>query len=126
IGLLRRGLGLLVEIADPAMNRAMERALQAALIGPLSTTRGSTAQEFSECCQRGLALCKEGEPTPLIFPFLFGQFVFAMGRGRVLEAASLAETFLAAAESAKFQSGRVVGHRLSGMALLGLGQAANA
>jgi class 3 adenylate cyclase/predicted ATPase len=123
---IKRGLALIAEIADPATSRTMERALQAALIGPLTATRGSTSEEFSECCRRGLELCAEGEPTPLVFPFLFGQFLFAMGRGRTQEALNFAETFLGTAERAKYDSGRVIGYRLAGMALLGLGEAARA
>jgi tetratricopeptide (TPR) repeat protein len=123
---LRRGLALLVEVSDPAASRNLELRLQAALIGPLTATRGATSQEFSDCCQRGLTLCKEGDPTPLIFPFLFGQFVFAIGRGQGVEAATLSETFLKVAEGAQFHSGRVIGYRLSGMAALGLGDAPRA
>jgi class 3 adenylate cyclase/tetratricopeptide (TPR) repeat protein len=123
---LRRGLALLDEVTDPALNRNLELRLQAALIGPLTATRGATAQEFSDCCRRGLTLCKEGDPTPLIFPFLFGQFVFAIGRGHASEAATLSETFLKVADGASFDSGRVIGYRLSGMAALGLGDASRA
>ena len=123
---LRRGLSLLVEIADPAARRNVELALQAALIGSLTATRGSASREFSECCDRGLALARDGDPTPLIFPFLFGRFVFAIARGRSKEAAKFADAFLETAEQAKFESGKVVGYRLSAMAHLGLGQAARA
>jgi len=123
---LRRGLALLGEVSDRASSRNLELRLQAALIGPLTATRGATSQEFSDCCQRGLTLCKEGEATPLIFPFLFGQFVFAIGRGQGPEAATLSETFLRVAERAQFDSGRVIGYRLSGMAALGLGDASRA
>jgi len=119
-------LALLGEVSDRASSRNLELRLQAALIGPLTATRGATSQEFSDCCQRGLTLCKEGEATPLIFPFLFGQFVFAIGRGQGPEAATLSETFLRVAERAQFDSGRVIGYRLSGMAALGLGDASRA
>jgi tetratricopeptide (TPR) repeat protein len=57
---------------------------------------------------------------------LFGQFVFAIGRGQGVEAATLSETFLKVAEGAQFHSGRVIGYRLSGMAALGLGDAPRA
>jgi tetratricopeptide (TPR) repeat protein len=57
---------------------------------------------------------------------LFGQFVFAIGRGHGPEAATLSETFLRVAEGAQFDSGRVIGYRLSGMAALGLGDASRA
>ena len=123
---LRRGLSLLNEISPAELRRQLELSLQAALIGSLTASQGPTSPALSECCQRGLALCKEGEPTPLVFPFLFGQFTFAMCRGRIEDAAPLAQLFLSLATSKSYDSGRVIGHRLMGMTLLGQGAASKA
>lgn len=123
---LRRGLSLLDQIADPALGRVLERALQAALIAPLTGTYGAISKELAACCARGVELCEQGEPTPLLFPFLFGQFVLAMGRGHPAEAMTFADSFISAADRAKFDSGLVIGHRLSGMAQLGVGDAVSA
>jgi class 3 adenylate cyclase/tetratricopeptide (TPR) repeat protein len=123
---LRRGLNLLNEISPPELRRQLELNLQAALIGSLTASQGPTSPMLSESCQRGLALCKEGGPTPLVFPFLFGQFTFAMCRGRIEDAAPLAELFLSLATSKSYDSGRVIGHRLMGMALFGQGAALKA
>jgi len=123
---LRRGLGLLDEISPAELRRQLELSLQAALIGSLTASQGPTSPMLSECCHRGLALCRQGEPTPLVFPFLFGQFTFAMCRGRIEDAAPLAELFLSLATSKSYDSGRVIGHRLMGMALFGQGAALKA
>jgi class 3 adenylate cyclase/predicted ATPase len=123
---LRRGLSQLNEVSPPELRRQLELSLQAALIGSLTASQGPTSAALSECCQRGLALCKEGEPTPLVFPFLFGQFTYAMCRGRIEDAAPMAQLFLSLATSKSYDSGRVIGHRIMGMTLFGRGDAAKA
>jgi class 3 adenylate cyclase/tetratricopeptide (TPR) repeat protein len=123
---LRRGLGLLNEISSPELRAQLELNLQAALIASLISTQGPTSPALSECCQRGLALCKEGEGTPLVFAFLFGQFTFAMCRGRVEDATPLAQLFLSLASSKSYDSGRVIGHRLCGMTLVNTGAVSKA
>jgi class 3 adenylate cyclase/tetratricopeptide (TPR) repeat protein len=120
---IRRGLGLLIHILDPAVRRQLELNLQAALIGSLSASQGPTSSALAECCRRGLELCAEGEPTRLVFPFLFGQFTYAMSRNRIGEAVRSAEMFLSLAQRGLYHPGRVIGHRLLGMALLGDGRA---
>jgi class 3 adenylate cyclase/predicted ATPase len=120
---LRAGLVLLDKILDPALCRQLELNLQVALIGSIMATEGATSISVSECCQRGLELCRQGEPTPLALPFAFGQFTFTNCRGQVQEAASLARLFLSMAESAKSESGRVIGHRMLGTVLHGQGKA---
>jgi class 3 adenylate cyclase/tetratricopeptide (TPR) repeat protein len=123
---LRRGLTLLGEISQPQVHRELEMNLQAALIGSITATQGSTSSMLSECCQRGMQLCREGEPTPLVFPFLFGQFTFTICRGHTREAADLAKAFLSLADRNSYDVGRVIGHRLVGMSLLAQGDAAKA
>jgi len=116
---LKRGLGLLDEVRDLELKRQLELQLQAAMIGPLTATQGATSEDFSACCERGLQLASVGPPTPLAFPFVFGRFTFAIGRGRIRMAVSFAEHFLSLAEQSGNLSGQVVGHRLVGMAVLG-------
>jgi class 3 adenylate cyclase len=123
---LGRGLGLLDQVLDDAVRRNFEIKLQAARIGPIIATLGSSSAEMGACCRRGLELCLNGEPSPLVFPLLFGQFTFLMGRARVEEASELAKLFLALAERSGYMPGRVIGHRLVGMARLGLADASGA
>jgi class 3 adenylate cyclase/tetratricopeptide (TPR) repeat protein len=123
---VRRGLSLLDEIPAPDVRAQLEVTLQAALIASLIATQGPTSPALSACCQRGLALCKEGVATPLVFAFLFGQFTFAMCRGRVEDASPLAQSFLSLASGKSYDSGRVIGHRLLGMTFVNSGDVAKA
>jgi class 3 adenylate cyclase/predicted ATPase len=123
---LRSGLALLDKIPDPAARRQLELSLQVSLMGSLIATAGATSIRVSECCQRGLELCRQGEPTPLVLPFAFGQFTYTNCHGEVQEAFSLAQLFLSMAERAKNDSGRVIGHRMLGTVLLGQGKAIEA
>jgi len=123
---LRSGLALLDKLSDPAVKRQLELKLQAALMGSIISVEGATSIHVSECCQRGLELCRTGEPTPLVLPFAFGQFTYTNCHGEVQEAHSLAQLFLSLAERAKSESGRVIGHRMLGMVLFGQGKAVEA
>ena len=115
---LRQGLRLLDEVAEPEERRHLEVELQASLVGPLAALHGTSSAEIAACCRRGLQLCMEGEPTAQVFPFLFGLFTVSLARQRIREAVSLAELFVSIAERKGHESGRVVGHRMLGMALL--------
>jgi tetratricopeptide (TPR) repeat protein len=123
---LRSGLALLARIPEPARRRQLELKLQAALMGSIISTEGATSIRVSDCCQRGLELCRTGEPSPLVLPFAFGQFTFTNCRGQVQEAFALAQLFLSLAERANSESGRVIGYRMLGTVLFGQGKAVEA
>jgi class 3 adenylate cyclase/tetratricopeptide (TPR) repeat protein len=120
---IRRGLGLLDQIPDPALRRQLELNLQASLMGSLLATQSATSLELADCCDRGLELCKEAGATALVFPFAFGQFTFINCRGRTSEAIALATEFVSRAEGEGFLSEQVIGHRMLGQALLAQGNA---
>src|SRR6185295_1467850 len=122
-GHLRSGLALLQKVPDIGARRDLELKLQAALMGSIISAEGATSKRVSDCCKRGLELCRTGEPTPLALPFAFGQFTYTNCHGEVQEAFSLAELFLSLAERAKSESGRVIGHRMLGTVLFGQGRA---
>ncbi len=73
------------------------------------------------CCRRGLELCLDGEPSPLVFPLLFGQYTFLIGRARVEEALELAKLFLALAERNSHMPGQRDRPSPGGNGPLGLG-----
>src|SRR5262249_14408929 len=123
---LRRGLDLLREIAQPELRRQLELHLQVALIGSITALRGPMSAAVSKFCESGLELCEEEKPPPLVFPFLFGKYTFTLCRAQLLEAMSLAELFLSLAEHNAYESGRVIAHRMMGMALLAQGRAREA
>jgi class 3 adenylate cyclase/tetratricopeptide (TPR) repeat protein len=116
---LRRGIGLLDKVEDPRQRRQLELNLQVTMMGSILATQSATSPELHACCERGLALCGQGEPTPLVFPFAFGKFTFVNCRGRCQEAEQLARMFLSLSERNAFDSGRVIGHRMLGMSLMG-------
>jgi class 3 adenylate cyclase/tetratricopeptide (TPR) repeat protein len=123
---IERGLSLLAQLPDQLERETLEKGLQAALIGPLTATAGPTSEKMLRCCQRGLQLCKEGPPSPLIFAFLFGQFSHAICRGNSDLALTSAELFHSTAMAAKYESGQVIGHRLLGLVHLSRGNVAKA
>jgi class 3 adenylate cyclase/tetratricopeptide (TPR) repeat protein len=123
---IERGLELLAQIPDQNVREALEIGLQAALIGPFTAIAGPTSEKMLRCCQRGLQLCKDGPPSPLIFAFLFGQFSHAVCRGNGTLAMTSAELFQSTAKGARYESGQVIGHRLLGLVHLGQGNVSKA
>lgn len=123
---LRRGIALLDKIDDPRQRRQLELNLQVTLMGSILATQSATSAELHSCCERGLQLCAQGDATPLVFPFAFGEFTFVNCRGRCEEAEKLARMFLSLSERNGFDSGRVIGHRMLGMSLMGQARGAEA
>jgi predicted ATPase/class 3 adenylate cyclase len=122
---LRTGLGLLDGVAGEAERRRLELALQGALMGSLVATEGATFPGVSECCRRGLELCRH-ESALAALPFAFGEFTYTNCKGNVAEAESMARMFLKLAEQGGSESGRVVGHRMLGTVLFGQARAQEA
>ncbi len=117
---LRRGLSLLPRLPEAAPSRrTLELNLQAALMASTLTTEGATSSRVSECCQRGLELCRTGEPSPLVLSFAYGQFTQANCKGQVEESASLGRLFLSMAEQYGSNPGRAMGHLMLGRVLFG-------
>ncbi|MET0540288.1 MAG: adenylate/guanylate cyclase domain-containing protein [Variovorax sp.] len=123
---VRRGLHLLDKVEDPKQRRQLELKLQVTMMGSILATQSATSPELHACCERGLQLCADGDPTPLVFPFAFGEFTFVNCRGRSRDAEELARMFLSLSERNGFDSGRVIGHRMLGMALMGQGRGVEA
>ncbi len=118
---LNKGLGLLERVPDETLRRGLEMKLLAVMIGSVTITQGATSFELSAHCTRGLELSRDF-PTPMVFPFIFGQFTFANCRGLRAEAEESADLFLSLSEQMRYAAGRVIGHRLKGMLALGAGE----
>jgi class 3 adenylate cyclase/tetratricopeptide (TPR) repeat protein len=116
---LRRGIALLGKVDDLKLRCHLELKLQVTMMGSILATQSATSPELHACCERGLELCGQGDPTPLIFPLAFGKFTYVNCRGNTKEAEQLARMFLTQSERNGFDSGRVIGHRMLGMALMG-------
>ena len=123
---LRRGLALLEKVDDAKQRWQFELNLQVTMMGSILATQSATSPELRACCERGLELCAQGEPTPLIFPFAFGKFTYVNCRGDTKDAEQLANMFLSLSRRSGFDSGLVIGHRMLGMALMGQARAAEA
>ncbi len=119
---LKRGIGLLDRVADQAQRQQAELKLQTALIGPLVAVKGASSPEVADCCERGFALSRIGGISPMVFPFMYGQFTYNVSTGKIRQAAETARKFIQIAEAAKYASGTVVGNRMLGLALLALGE----
>ena len=118
---LNKGLKLLERIPDATVRHGLEMKLLAVMIGSVTITQGATSFELAAHCARGLELSREF-PTPMVFPFIFGQFTFANCRGLRAEAEASADLFLSLSEQMRYAAGRVIGHRLKAMLALGAGE----
>ena len=118
---LNKGLKLLERIPDATVRHGLEMRLLAVMIGSVTITQGATSFELAAHCARGLELSREF-PTPMVFPFIFGQFTFANCRGLRAEAEASADLFLSLSEQMRYAAGRVIGHRLKAMLALGAGE----
>ncbi len=118
---LNKGLKLLERISDATVRHGLEMKLLAVMIGSVTITQGATSFELAAHCARGLELSREF-PTPMVFPFIFGQFTFANCRGLRAEAEASADLFLSLSEQMRYTAGRVIGHRLKAMLALGAGE----
>ncbi len=123
---VRNGLSLLEGIEDPERRRELELKLQMAQMGPLTSVKGVTSDEFSACCERGMELSLAGPSAATAFPFMFGQITFSIARGHRAEAISLSERFISLTSSGSNDPGRVVAHRIAAMAYLHDGNLAKA
>ncbi len=123
IDMLRKALGLLDRLADPAQQRQFEIPLQMALIGPLMVTQGSTSPEVLACCECGLALCEGDGASPASLPFAFGLHTGTFCRGEWDVASAQADKFLAVATACGDVSAQLIGHRMIGRVQLNRGDA---
>jgi class 3 adenylate cyclase/tetratricopeptide (TPR) repeat protein len=124
---LRRGLALLQKLPEnETLRRDLELNIQAALMASTLTTEGATSSRVSECCQRGLELCRQGEPSPLVLAFAYGQFTYANCKGDIDESEKLARLFLSLAEQNGSRLARAMGLLMLGRVMLGLSRLAEA
>ena len=95
---LRRGLGMLGDIADEAKRNRFEIDLQAALGVSLLATKGFAAPETGEAYSRAEQLCEASGETSRLYAIRQGLFNHHLVRGDVELARQLGERSLAAAE----------------------------
>ncbi len=123
---LTRALELLKTLPDSSEKIQQELLLQITLGPGLIATRGFGATEVGEVYQRAGEICRQLGDTPLLFPALWGQWVYNLVRANLQTARALAEQILRLGESKNDDAMLVEGHWTLGNALFWLGNFANA
>jgi DNA-binding winged helix-turn-helix (wHTH) protein/predicted ATPase len=107
---LGRALELLATLPATAARGEDELSLQMALGTQLMTIKGWAAPEVERAYGRARTLCQELGDTPLLFPALWGLWLFSWGRGNVVQAKAIADDLLARAERTDDVSLRLQAH----------------
>jgi predicted ATPase len=118
---LRRGIALLERLTESDDKKRRELMLQASLGMPLIATRGYSAAETGAAWTRTRALAEElGETAPLLRS-LYGLWAHNLVGGDIRAGRDMADRFLALAEAEGDKEACLVGHRILGVSLHGLG-----
>jgi hypothetical protein len=122
----KRCLELLAMLSDGPERDSLELDVRIDLGVPLTGVSGYTAPEFLSNTTRALALCERIGDAARLYPVLWGQITHFFSTGDVTAALPLARRFLAAAERQGDRQLRMVGERLCGLTLFGLGDLTSA
>jgi class 3 adenylate cyclase/predicted ATPase len=118
---LRRGIALLDRLTETVEKKRRELVLQASLGMPLIATRGYSAAETGAAWTRTRELAEElGETAPLLRA-LYGLWAHNLVGGDIRAGREMADRFLALAEAEHDTQACLVGHRILGVSLHGLG-----
>jgi hypothetical protein len=97
----------------------LELDLRVELGGALIATSGYGAKECGDLFAQARGLCgRLGDATPLLFPVLYGQWVYEYINGRLTNSTDLAKEFLDRADHATDPALAMIGRRLVGWSLL--------
>jgi class 3 adenylate cyclase/predicted ATPase len=118
---LERGVALLDRLPEGHDRERRELMLQASLGMPLIATRGYSAAETGAAWARTRALAEAlGETAPLLRS-LYGLWAYNLVGGDIRVGREMAGRFLALAEAEGDKEASLVGHRILGVSLHGLG-----
>jgi predicted ATPase len=123
---LTKGLKLLKALPDTPEHVQQELALQVALVGPLTATKGYAAPEVEKIYTRARELCRQLGETPHLFQVLLGLFSFHIVRMECNTARELAEQCLTLAQSVQDEELLIEAHRALGQCLYLLGELVSA
>lgn len=117
----RKGLALLLRLPETPERNEQELSLQIGLGNALLTTRGYAVPEVGQTYIRARELCQQVGETPLLFPALYGLWVFHYVRAEHLTARAFGEELLALAQRQQDPS-ILVARRALGWSSLAMGE----
>ncbi|ETW97682.1 MAG: hypothetical protein ETSY1_21685 [Candidatus Entotheonella factor] len=118
---LKAGLALLETLPDAPARTQQELAMQTALGTALIVMKGQGAPEVEHTYARALALCRQMEESPKLFPVLGGLWRFYNIRTQLRTAQELAEQLLSLAEAQRDPLHLMQAHSTYGQVMLSLG-----
>jgi len=116
IDYLTRGLELVETLPDTPERVPQELTLRVALSVPLASTTGYGDPEIGRNLARARTLGRQVGETPLLFPVLWGLYVFYMMRGDMPAIQELGEQLLGMAQQARDPSLSLEAYHALGMA----------
>jgi predicted ATPase len=119
---LRRGLDLLAGLPETAERRRQELELQVALGARLIALKGFAAEETMASYRRAQELSLETGNAAMMFPALYGEWLYHTARGEHRTAATIATRFLDLAAGQPDTGLPVMAHRVAGVTHLCLGE----
>jgi class 3 adenylate cyclase/predicted ATPase len=121
---LMKGLELLDALADGPPRHRQELELLAALGPPLIALAGFAAEETVQVWRRVRALSEGLDDRVMIFPALYGEWLYHAARAEHRPALGIAARFSDLAERNRAPGLRVIAHRITGVSQLCLGELA--
>jgi class 3 adenylate cyclase/predicted ATPase len=119
---LSRGLTMLETVPESAERDRQEIEFQLALGSPLTARRGYNSPVVGAARDRAIALCERLGDTRRLLPYLYGQFIYCLTRGRIPLALAYAKRCQSLATELSDQSTELLAHRVLGSALLEMGK----
>jgi TOMM system kinase/cyclase fusion protein len=121
IGHLSRGLQLLTRLPETPERFQQELLIQIALGTASVATKGFASEEVERIYGRARQLCQQAGESPLLFPVLWGLWLFYTSRGQHFTARELADHCLRLAEKAGDTGLLVQSHHIAGVGLIAVG-----
>jgi len=126
IGHFTTAIELLYSLPDTPERARDELTLQVALGNPITATKGFGSLELDRVYTRARELSELVEDTSQLFPMLHGLWRFYCNRGDPQTGCEVAQQLLSLSQKGQDPGLLVEGHRTLGVALLWLGEAAQA
>jgi serine/threonine protein kinase/predicted ATPase len=124
IVLARRGLGLLQSLPPTAERAEKELPLQMILGLQLQVTQGYAASEAKSAYTRARELCDQVRDSPLLYPVLWGMFLYHKARSELSTALELAEELYRLAHERRDPALLLQSHQAYAVTTLCLGEPA--